>query len=370
MPRPTLARRLFVALLTIVALSAATCSREARSEDHSTEARAQQLVEEFRKQHRLPGVAASVQLGDRRVWTGTSGFANRNHQLPVEPSTAFRVGSVSKSLTAVALGLLIEEGSVDLDLPVQNYVPSFPIKPEGEITLRLLASHQSGVPHYERSDFVNKEHYNSATHALDKFQDRPLLFRPEADFTYSSFGWNLLGAALEGASGQNFLELMRERVFGPLELRHTLPDRPDIEGRAVPYARLAFLTFRAPKIDNSDAWPSAGFVSTTEDLVTLGEAMLDARLLSKPTIDLLWSKTTTGSGEATDYGLGWQWTELAGRPAVGHGGSHVGATANLWILPAERLVISVATNTNAPPGSLGELTDELVSLFLEPRAEP
>ena len=92
--------------------------------------------------------------------------------------------------------------------------------------------------------------------------------------------------------------------------------------------------------------------------------MLEARLLARETIDLLWSRTATDSGETTSYGLGWQWTELAGRRAVGHGGSHVGATANLWILPDEGLILAMATNTNAPPGSLGELADEISRLFL------
>jgi CubicO group peptidase (beta-lactamase class C family) len=312
---------------------------------------------------RLPGLSVAVLDDGDLICSQAFGWAERRKKIPVTSTTKFRLGSVSKSLTSAAVGLLIQEGVLDLEAPVQTYVPSFPEK-SGRLTTRLAAAHLSGLPHYKGKDFVNRRHYDSVVHALDKFKDRPLVFSPGESFLYSSYGWNLVGAVLERASGSEFLELMRTRVFEPLSLEHTIPEVPDQNDlqRAQPYVRILGLTVRAPKIDNSDAWPSAGFLSNAEDLVRFGDAMLSARLLKAETVDLLWTGQKTASGEETDYGLGWALARKGGRRAVGHGGSHVGATSALWILPEESLVIALATNTNSP--NLSGLVDSIVVALL------
>jgi serine beta-lactamase-like protein LACTB len=325
--------------------------------------RAEARVLEVMEAERLPGIAVAVLIDGELVWSDGFGYANLEHRVPVQPETRFRVGSISKSLTSAALGLLIEQGRLNLDKPVQIYVPSFPRK-QYQFTPRQLAGHLSGIPHYNEEEFINTTRYTSVTAALDKFKDRPLLFEPGTQFHYSSFGWNLLAAVIEAAADKPFLEYMGEKVFQSLGLRHTVPDEnfPIIPHRASQYGVIGGEVINAPAIDNSDAWAAGGFLSTAEDLVRFGQAMLKARLHRADTVALLWTAQQTTGGQNTGYGLGWEERKMAGLRALGHGGSHVGATADFWILPEEKMVIAILTNANSQ--QLPALADEIMQIFL------
>ncbi len=319
-----------------------------------------------RRQDRLPGLSVAVLRRGDILFSEVYGWSKRRGKPPVTPHTQFRVGSVSKSLTSAALGALVDRGQLDLDAPVQTYAPSFPDK-GAPITTRLAAAHLSGIPHYERGDFLNKTAYASATEALDKFRDRPLVAPPGERCAYSSFGWNLVGAVLEGASGKAFGELLRQEVLAPLGLDDTvLETSPRTDSAALHYARVGRFNLWAPKLEPSDAWPSAGFLSTAEDLVRFGDAMLRRRLLSEETAELLWRQTVDAEGAETGWGLGWEHATKGGYAAIGHGGSHVGATAALWIVPEQELVVAVLTNTNS--GVVRGLVDRLVECAVGPPA--
>lgn len=117
--------------------------------------------------------------------------------MPVTAETRFRIGSVSKALTSVAVGRLLQDGRLDLDSPVQRYVPGFPAK-RYPITVRQVAGHLAGIRHYFPGEFENREHYPTITQGLAIFAADSLLFEPGTAFAYSSYGYNLLGAVIEG----------------------------------------------------------------------------------------------------------------------------------------------------------------------------
>src|SRR5262249_37165742 len=146
-------------------------------------------------------------------------------QVPVTPISRLRIGSVSKPLTAALLGLLVEEGRLDLDAPVQAYVPDFPRK-AWPITTRQLAGHLAGVRHYRGHEFEIRDHYATVLEGLAIFENASLLFQPGTKFSYSSYGWNLISAVLEGAAHESFLPMMQARVFEPAGMAHTAPDEP------------------------------------------------------------------------------------------------------------------------------------------------
>ena len=319
----------------------------------------------FSTSDELPALSAALAVDGRLVWSQTLGNAVRSPATPATRRTRFRTGSISKALTSYALGLLVQEGTLDLDAAVQRYVPEFPVK-SSPISTRLAAGHLSGLPHYEDRDFLNTTHYTSVVQALDKFEERPQVHPSGQQHLYSSYGWNLVGAVMERASGVDFLELMAKRVFEPLELENTTPELPGEPDplQARPYARINGLVITPPRIDNSDAWPSAGFLSTAEDLVSFGDAVRQAKGLDEATRDLLWARQTTSAGDETSYGLGWEHALKGGRGAIGHGGSHVGATAGLWILPTENLVVAALTNINTR--GLSQFIDELIECQLGP----
>ncbi len=306
-----------------------------------------EAINEYHQTHHVPGMSVAVLQGGSIVYSEGFGSANLEHGVAVSPKTKFRIGSISKTLTSVALARLWEKGKLDLDAPVQRYAPTFPEK-RYPITPRLLAGHLSGLPHYDEDDFVNTVHYESVTDALRKFQDRPLLFEPGAQFSYSSFGWNLLSVVVEGAAGEDFLTHMQTRVFQPLEMTDTVADRyaQIIEHRTDFYnVTEDGDSLNAVAIDNSDVWAGGGFLSTSEDLVRFADGVLHGGFLEPKTVELLLSPMRTNAGETTEYGIGWRVWSVEGQRAVGHGGGHIGATAILMAVPESGLSVAILTNT-------------------------
>jgi len=155
----------------------------------------------------IPGVTLAVAVDGRIVYAEGFGYADLEQRVPVWPTTKFRIASDSKPLTAAGLLLLVEQGRIDLDPPVEKYVPSFPDK-GAKITARLLAGHLAGIRHYQDDEFQIARHYDSVLEGLKIFADDPLVSPPGKEFHYSSYGFNLLSAVMESAAGENFLAYM------------------------------------------------------------------------------------------------------------------------------------------------------------------
>lgn len=139
------------------------------------------------------------------IWSKGFGYADIENQIPVDPSlTKFRIGSVSKTLTAAAMGDLMKKDRLDPDTIVQTYVPDFP-KKEYEITVRQVAGHTAGIRHYRGIEFMSSKLFKTVDEGRAIFEDDPLLFEPGTQYSYSSYGWNLISAVIEGASEEDFL---------------------------------------------------------------------------------------------------------------------------------------------------------------------
>jgi len=311
---------------------------------------------------RLPGLQVAVGVNGRLVWSEGFGYADRDKRVPVTNETQFRIGSVSKPLTAAAVGLLYEQGKLDLDAPVQKYVPSFPDKGY-PITTRQLAGHLAGIRNYRGTEWLLNRHFNRVRDGLSVFERDSLLSRPGTTFAYSSYGWNLIGAVVEGASGQDFLTYMSRAVFGPLGMTHTAPDRADslVPHRTRFYDADSATGFvLAPAVDNSYKWAGGGFLSTAEDLVKLGSALLEPGLLKAQTLDLLFTSQKTTSGEVTGYGIGWfVTTDSLGHRWVFHGGSSVGGTTVFGVDRDSRVVIAILSNLSDAPLEPGRAIQSL-----------
>lgn len=308
------------------------------------------LVDTMRKAG-VPGASITVMRDGQVIWSEGIGWADVEQRVPVTPLTKFRVGSVSKPLTSVAVGLLVDAGKLDLDAPVQRYVPSFP-KKRWTITTRMVAGHIAGIRHYRGDEFMLRDHFDNVTSGLAIFENDSLLFEPGTKFSYSSYGFNLVSAVVEGASGIPFLQFMTERVFRPLGMTHTVADHVDsiVPFRARWYTGSADSgVVNAPYVDNSYKWAGGGFLSTTEDLARFGEGLADGKLLSDSTRELLWTPLTLKNGTSTSYGLGWGvFKDAKGRRRVAHSGGSVGGTAYLVIYPAQKLVLALLCNSDAP----------------------
>jgi len=296
----------------------------------------------------IPGVQVAVAVDGKIVWSEGFGYADLERHVPVSATTQFRIGSVSKSLTGDAVALLVQQGKLDLDAPVQKYVPSFPVKP-WPVTTRELAGHTAGVRHYRGDEFLLNKPYHSVTEGLAIFANDSLLFAPGTRFSYSTYGWNLISAVVEGASGEDFLAYMSRNVFRPLRMVHTAPDRVDslIPDRTAFYDADSTGGFhRSPPVDNSYKWAGGGFVATAEDLVTFGSAHLAPSVrLTQASLDLLMTSQHSSDGKETGYGVGWFIArDSLGHRYVFHGGGSVGGTTAFSVDRDGKIVFALCSN--------------------------
>jgi CubicO group peptidase (beta-lactamase class C family) len=270
-------------------------------------------------------------------------------------------------------------------------VPQFPRK-TWSISLRQLAGHLAGIRHYDNGEMYSMKHYPDVLSGLVIFQDDSLLFEPGTRYSYSSYGWNLISAALETASGRPFLELMQHDVFEAAGMDNTLPEfqEPLIPNRARFYdvADDGTVT-NAPYVDNSYKWASGGFLSTAGDLVRFGNAMLHGDLVDLDTFRWLTTSQATTDGEETNYGIGWRTNmaalakhglrfhderiaerteaRLQGVLVVGHTGGAIGGKGILLVAPDQDVVVAALTNCNlAPRFALVVLADLVAELSSVP----
>jgi len=294
-----------------------------------------------------PGLAVAVAVEGRIVYSEGFGFADLEERVPVWPTTKFRIGSISKPLTATALMQLVEAGKVNLDAPVQRYVPSFPEK-AAPITVRMVAGHLAGIRHYSDDEMYMKKHYENIQEGLKIFENDPLVAPPGTKFSYSSYGYNLLSAVIESSSGEPFLTYMQEHVFTPLGLVHTTADQNTeiIEQRSRFYELAkGGEQENAPYVDNSYKWAGGGFLSTAEDLVRFGSSMLQTGFLKAETLQTMFTPQKTKAGEPIEYGIGWfVHKSHSGKLVYEHSGGSIGGTSQLIVYPGSHLVIALVTN--------------------------
>lgn len=295
----------------------------------------------------IPGMSVGVEAGGRLLWSNGFGIADLENFVPAKAGTVYRLASVSKSITAVAVMQLVEKGKMDLDAPVQKYVPYFPEK-RWPITIRNLLAHQSGIRHYRNGEEVNStRHYTELRAALRIFQNDPLLFEPGTRYSYTTYGYSLLGAAVEGASGLQFMDYLRENILGPAGMRTLRADDvyEIVPNRARGYRRvLGGELQNCALADTSNKIPGGGMCGTVEDLIYFAIHVRGGTLLEHETVERMFTQQKTSGGRLTPYGLGWQIQELDGKKWVGHGGAQQGVRTLLLMLPEENFAVMLMAN--------------------------
>ncbi|MCI0487378.1 MAG: beta-lactamase family protein [Blastocatellia bacterium] len=321
----------------------------------------------------IPGMSVAVGINGEIVWSEGFGYADLENKVPVSERTRFRLGSVSKMLTVAAVAKLYEEGKLDLDAPIHQYVPTFPDKGH-KITARQIAGHLSGIRHYQAKDYTNGrnidfEHYDKVVDSLKIFQDDPLVAEPGTKYQYTTFGYTLLSAVVEGASKKSFLDYLQEAVFQPLKMEQTTADRPDqiIPDRTGFYDRDRSGQIKnAAYVDPSYKWSGGGMLSTAEDLIRFGSAHLRAGFLKPETLDLLFTSQRTSEGKETGVGIGWRIAkDSEGRRMAHHAGSMGGCRAVVLIYRDAGVVVALLSNLGATPRAIEESAQAIAGPFLK-----
>lgn len=352
-------KRTLLLTLLIVLLGNTVSAQSNKSE------KADALLTEFVEQTKVPGLSISIAQKGKLVFSKGYGFEDVEQQIPVDPAkTKFRIGSVSKTVTAAGLAKLYEAGKIDLDAPIETYVPNWPDKGT-TITLRMLAGHLAGIRHYKGNEFMSSKKYETVSEGLDIFIDDPFINKPGTEYAYSSYGWNLISAALETAAETDFLTFMQKEIFQDLEMNNTVADHADREIER----RTSFYQFRngrvvdAPYVDNSYKWAGGGFVGTTEDLCIFGQAHMEAGFLEQNTLEEWMEGQKTSSGKTTNYGIGWRtFKRPNGHTYYGHSGGSVGGITYFLIHKPSQTVLAITGNMD--PLNYDGLQFDLIELFI------
>ncbi|MCY7279488.1 MAG: beta-lactamase family protein [Sphingomonas bacterium] len=318
------------------------------SDDHAAQVSRRILVA-LSEANGVPGMGAAIWRGDRLIWTGSAGQRDVERKLPVDEQTIFRLASVSKLLAATAAAKLREQGRLDVDAPISTIVPylgnDWPA-----ISARQLAAHVSGIPHYQPIDESRGGHrFASVRESVGVFSGRPLLFAPGARYSYSSYGFTLLTAAIEAGSGQSYLDYVAKEIVPGMAIG------PDSTGTRNPSASKAYavanatVTEVAPH-DYSYSWGGAGMGATPAALATFGGRLMTGKIVSRATLDWMLQPAKLANGSKVrddEYEIGFGWRtqrDVDGERTAHHAGVTSGARSALVLYPDKALAVSLLSN--------------------------
>ncbi len=323
----------------------------------------------------LPGLSVAVGSSRRIVWAEGFGWADIEARVPVTPRTRFRIGSVSEAFTAAAAARLHQRGRLDLDAPVQRYVPSFPTK-TWSLTMRHLLGHTGGVRNVRfEAEQIPRRHCDDVLQGLETFAQDPLRFRPGTEVRHSTHGFVLASAVVQRAAEEPFPGFMAREIFEPLGMGDTLPEaREAIADRTAFYHPRMFELPRlgldpASEVDFS-CWSGAGmFLSTPSDLVRFAVGIREGGLLDAETVRMMESPFVLESGEPGRYGIGWVIEPVslggAATQVLIKTGDVMGGTAVLMVVPSRDVAIALASNVSLAR-SIRKLADTLADRFAGP----
>jgi len=314
----------------------------------------------------IPGLSAAVVTEQKLRWSAAYGTADLENFVPAKSTTVYRLASVTKPITATAVLQLVEAGKVGLDAPIQRYVPAFPAK-QWPVTVRNLLSHQSGIRNWTDEEFHNTRRYASIADSLVIFKDDPLLFEPGSRTQYTSLGYNLLGAVVEGVSGRPFLEYLHDRVFVPAGMDAARGDdvRAIIPNRAAGYQMTSGgELLNSPVSDTSNRTAGGGLVATAEDVARFAIAFQRGVLLKPATAQAAFGRQRTRDRRLTGYGLGWIVGDDGNRREIYHTGGQPRVSTVLYMVPRSGVAVALLCNLEGVSNPLLELAREVAATLL------
>ena len=328
---------------------------------------ANKLAKKFLRKHGITGMAISVSQHGELIWSKGFGYSNKRPKIRVKPDTTiFRIASISKSITAVALARLAKDKIIDLDSSIYKYVPEYP-KQTYDITIRQLGGNIAGIRHYKDNDEYALNKKMSITEGLDLFKNDDLLFEPGTHYNYTSFGYVLLSEVIQKATQTSFTTLVKDSIFTPLNMNHSMLDVSDAEiPNRTQFYRSSALKHPviAKPVSNEYKVAGGGFLSTSGDIIKLGNELIFPKILSKDVINEITTSQYLASGEKTGYGIGFSCeTSKNNTPKYYHTGGGVGASTILLVYPKEEMVITVLTNLTGV--SMTDFGTELENLFVD-----
>lgn len=347
MKNPGLTKRLLKPLLFIAVLMYGLQAIAQEPDSTGKSAQVNKLFEST-VTNQYPGAAVIVIHHGKIVLNKGYGFANIKHNQPNTPVTVFRLGSVTKQFTAMAILQLCDKQKLRLDDHADKYFPG--TLNGNKITIRNLLTHTSGV----------KESL-----------DADLAFAPGSQISYSNTGYNLLGKIIEKVSGMPYEKYLQANIFKPLGMNNTGFEHPDIKINNMSSGYLAGENgtyTEMGKNDVSGAFAAGALYSTAEDMFKWDQALYTEKLIKASTLNEAFSQATLNDGSKIKYGYGWMVSQMRGLKEIGHGGDITGFNSYIARYPDEQFTVIVLSNIEMRPSGpvpdAGTLAHKIAEIYL------
>ncbi len=343
------------------------------------------LLAEEQKKVFAPGYTAAVAINGNLVWAGSVGWADLANKVQMTTDTQLRIGSTSKAITSTGLARLVAANKLNLDAPLSDYFDSLPNPDWQDITARQLASHMAGMPNYEENTDIlglletvsAQTHYPNVLDAITLFDGSELLYAPGEKFSYSGLGTVLLSMLIQINAEQPYQDFIKQAVLAPLNMTETTTGAPDGVGPQM--ATYYWQDEQQPTrlkawydLDLSHRLAAGGWVSTSKNLVQLGQGFLDNTFIPQEVRDSFWTPQRLNNGKTNpqNYGIGWRINDLdlgeGYKPMtyMHHGGVSAGAQSFLMVIPEYKLSIAVNTNVKTK-AKFGAVAFDIARVFID-----
>jgi CubicO group peptidase (beta-lactamase class C family) len=380
-------------LFACVVLTCFVFAQTNSTSDHlQTQTGAGQQMEQFVSSRDFSGVVLVARKG-QVLFQKAYGLANREHGVANKLDTKFRLGSVTKQFTAMAIMILSERGKLNVTDPICKYIENCPTA-WSAITVHHLLTHTSGIPDF--TDFPDNDHYEhlpmTPLETMARFRDKPLEFVPGERFNYDNSGYLLLGHIVERTSGEKYEDFLRKNIYEPLGMLHSGYDHPRIvlKDRASGYATRGVEIFNADYIEMDQPLGGGSMYSTVGDLLRWDQALYTEKLVSRKSLQQIFTPNETvysatrpldrGWYSRHKYGYGWDIAQRwFGRRLYSHAGGINGFQSMIMRYPEDRTLVVVLTNMESPEVQDGDLMEErtiianglsAISFGLPPNSNP
>lgn len=321
------------------------------------------LAQQFKANE--PGAAALVAKNGQVIYKKGFGMANLELDAPMQAGNIFRIGSITKQFTAIAILQLMEQGKLGLQDEITKFIPDYPTQ-GSKITIEHLLTHTSGIRDYASiKDTARRGTVDfTTTEMIDYFKNQPMRFAPGARWEYSNSGYFLLGYIIEKITGKTYRQYLEEQIFRPLGMTSSLyaSDTRIVKNRADGYTKNNKGIENAPYLSLTHPYAAGSIQSSVEDLFKWQQAVNSYKLVKKETLDKAFTRYKLNNGQETNYGYGWRLGYIQGSPTLWHGGLINGFIAMAMYLPKEDVYIAVLSNCDC--NSPVDITAKLAALAI------
>ncbi len=367
MNRNSLLVYLFIFCLCFICMPTSAQTKLAIKDKQQNE-KVDRYVQEKMKARNIPGLSLAVVREGKIIYAKGYGMANLELFVPATEKTNFLIYSITKTFTAVATMMLVEEGKISLEDPISKYLSGLPAA-WNPATIRQLLNHTSGInsfTNHERPPCGTRKDERDYTQAdvLNEVSCLPLDFASGERWAYTDTGYYLLGMLIEKISGKTYEQFLRERIFSPLKMRDTRhhSNTELIANRAGGYSWKNGAYRNANRMNPVVEFSNGGLVSTVFDLAKWDAALYTQKLLKRATLEQMWTNAKLNNGEIVpSYGLGFGLTPFFGHRRVGHSGGGPGFATAFTRFIDDKVSVIILTNADQDDFLISEMANEIAA---------